>query len=168
LGSFEDWSRTVRDALVWLGEADPCGSMEYVRSQDPKLDALSAVLTHWRAVIGTARVSVRDVIGHATHTGTDIDDDTGADDDTEAHDDTGADDDTEAHDDIGAVSWGRRFRHPEFREALLTVAGEGGAINSRRLGKWLAANRDRIVAGGRIAQAGLIAGTMTWQLVVDG
>jgi len=37
------------------------------------------------------------------------------------------------------------FVHPEFREALLAVDGQGGAINSRKLGKWLSANRDRIV-----------------------
>lgn len=28
LGSFTDWSRWVRDALIWLGEADPCDTME--------------------------------------------------------------------------------------------------------------------------------------------
>ena len=44
--------------------------------------------------------------------------------------------------------------HPEFREALLAVAGHGGAINSRRLGKWLAANQKRIVEGACFEQAG--------------
>ena len=58
------------------------------------------------------------------------------------------------------------FSHPDFREALLTVAGDGGAINSRRLGKWLGANQGRIVAGCRILQDGLVAGTMTWRLEV--
>ena len=132
LGSFEEWSGWVRDALLWLGEADPCGTMEEVRSQDPKLDALNAVVTHWREAIGTARVTVRDIIQRAIG--------------------------SDGH------SWEREFSHSEFREALLTVAGEGGAVNGRRLGKWLAANRGRIVAGRRIVQAGLNAGTMTWKL----
>jgi hypothetical protein len=62
LGSFEDWSLWVRDALVWLWEADPCDTMERLRSQAPKLDALNAVVTQWRAVIGADRVPVRQVI----------------------------------------------------------------------------------------------------------
>ncbi len=58
------------------------------------------------------------------------------------------------------------FSHPDFREALLTVAGDGGVINSLRLGKWLGANCGRIVAGCRFLQDGLVAGTMTWRLEV--
>jgi hypothetical protein len=37
LGSFTDWSRWVRDALIWMGEADPCDTMEGMRGADPKL-----------------------------------------------------------------------------------------------------------------------------------
>jgi hypothetical protein len=133
LGSFEDWSLWVRDALVWLGEADPCDTMERLRSQDPKLDALNAVVTQWRAVIGTDRVTVREVIERATRTGYDGD-------------------------------MRPEFSHPDFREALLTVAGEGGAINSWRLGKWLGAHKGRIVAGCKILQDGLNGGIMTWRL----
>ena len=29
------------------------------------------------------------------------------------------------------------FTNPEFRDLLLRVAGEGGVVSSRRLGKWL-------------------------------
>lgn len=52
LGSFTDWSRWVRDALIWLGEADPCDTMEGIRGADPKLEALTTVLEQWREVIG--------------------------------------------------------------------------------------------------------------------
>lgn len=31
LGSFEEWSRLVRDALLWLGRADPVKTMERIR-----------------------------------------------------------------------------------------------------------------------------------------
>lgn len=41
------------------------------------------------------------------------------------------------------------FVNPEFREALLRVAGEGGAINGTRLGKWLSQHQNRVVAGHR-------------------
>lgn len=40
LGSFTTWSGWVRDALIWLGEADPCETMEGMRGADPKLEAL--------------------------------------------------------------------------------------------------------------------------------
>jgi putative DNA primase/helicase len=35
LASFEDWSRIVRGALVWLGRADPCAEMGRVSEDDP-------------------------------------------------------------------------------------------------------------------------------------
>ena len=66
LGSFADWSPLVRDALIWLGEADPCDTMEELRGADPKLEALTSVLEGWREVIGLQPANVRDVIERAT------------------------------------------------------------------------------------------------------
>ena len=34
-GGFADWSRRVREPLVWLGEADPCDTVGKVRESDP-------------------------------------------------------------------------------------------------------------------------------------
>jgi|GEM_PF-662499 len=133
LGSFTDWSRWVRDALIWLGEADPCDTMEELRGADPKLEALTAVLEGWREVIGMRPASVRDVIERATEQRPQL--------------------------------YGRaEFVHPEFREALLRVAGEGGAINGRRLGRWIGAHQNRIVGGLRLVNAGVSAGHTRWQL----
>uniref|UniRef100_UPI004047CB80 hypothetical protein n=1 Tax=Yoonia sp. TaxID=2212373 RepID=UPI004047CB80 len=137
LGSFTDWSRWVRDALIWLGEADPCNTMEELRGSDPKLEALTSVLAGWREVIGMDRVSVRDVIERAT--------------------------------DQRPQLYGRtEFIHPEFREALLRVAGEGGVINGRRLGRWIGAHQNRIVSGLRLISAGVSAGHARWQLQTAG
>ena len=66
LGSFTDWSRWVRDALIWLGESDPCDTIESMRGADPKLEALGTMLEQWREVIGMDRVSVREIIERAT------------------------------------------------------------------------------------------------------
>jgi putative DNA primase/helicase len=135
LGSYEIWSDWVRGALLWLGEADPVTTMEGVRDSDPKLDALLAVLEQWENVIGTSRVSVRDVIDTATKQ-------------------------------LTALNMYARpeFRYPDFREALLAVAGEGGAINSKRLGKWLASNQDRVVQGHRLIRAGVSGGIARWRM----
>ena len=62
LGSFEDWSSWVRDALIWLGEADPCDTMEEMRSADPKLESLTVLLEQWNAVVGESPISVRELI----------------------------------------------------------------------------------------------------------
>ena len=133
LGSFTNWSRWVRDALIWLDEADPCDTMEELRGADPKLEALTAVLEGWREVIGLQPANVRDVIERATEQRPQL--------------------------------YGRaEFVHPEFREALLRVAGEGGAINGRRLGKWIGGHQNRIVGGLRLINAGVSAGHTRWQL----
>lgn len=44
LGSFPDWSRSIRSMLVWLGRPDPCKSMERVRENDPALQKNIALL----------------------------------------------------------------------------------------------------------------------------
>jgi hypothetical protein len=67
LGSFEDWSSTVRDALIWLGRADPVKTMEYARATDNKLDDLASVLTLWRTTIGPmVRITCRKLIDKAS------------------------------------------------------------------------------------------------------
>lgn len=133
LGSFTTWSGLVRDALIWLGEADPCETMEGMRGADPKLEALTAALEEWRSVIGTERVTVREIIERAAAQQTQL---------------------------FGKAE----YVNPEFREALLRVAGEGGAINGTRLGKWLSQHQNRIVAGHRIIAAGTTGNRARWQL----
>lgn len=133
LGSFTDWSRWVRDALIWLGEADPCETIEGMRGADPKLEALTAVLEEWRSVIGFTALTMREIIERAAAQHTTL--------------------------------YGKpEFDNPEFREAMLRVAGAGGAINGTQLGKWLSAHQNRIVAGHRIINAGSTGNRVRWQL----
>jgi putative DNA primase/helicase len=65
LGSFEDWSDWVRSALIWLGEADPCETMDDVRKEAPTTQALADVLYHWHEVIGIDDVPVKRAIDRA-------------------------------------------------------------------------------------------------------
>ena len=138
LGSFETWSGWVRGALMWLGQADPVTTMEYLREEDPQLEAQIAVLTHWASVIGGARTSTRAIIESAVKPSIDA----------------------------GGFGFSARagYLHPDFREALLAVAGDSGSINGRRLGKWIKKHEDRIVQGMRIVRCGFLEGTMTWRL----
>jgi hypothetical protein len=64
--------------------------------QDPQRAALAAILKRWNAIVGTKRNLAKELIAHATD-----------------FDPTNTSPDR------------RRFRHSEFREALLAVAGAG-------------------------------------------
>jgi putative DNA primase/helicase len=52
LASFEDWSRLIRSALVWLGYADPVATMEAARAEDPSRATLAVLVTAWLNIIG--------------------------------------------------------------------------------------------------------------------
>jgi hypothetical protein len=52
----------------------------------------------------------------------------------------------------------------ELREALFAVAGERGAVNNRRLGKWLAEVSGRIVDGFHFEQCGERKSVALWRL----
>jgi hypothetical protein len=65
-GGFADWSRRVREPLIWLGEADPCDTVTKVRENDPARDGLGAVLAEWEGVLrADASYTVRHVIERA-------------------------------------------------------------------------------------------------------
>ena len=40
------------------------------------------------------------------------------------------------------------FVYGDFRDALLAVAGTGSTINAKRLGRWIAKNKERLVEAG--------------------
>jgi len=52
LASFEDWSKLVRSALVWLGQVDPCETMNKARAEDPITAALTNLFTSWHGAVG--------------------------------------------------------------------------------------------------------------------
>lgn len=138
LGSFEDWSRRVRDALIWAGESDPAETMAQVRASDPKLEELTEILRHWKALVGQDNeVTVRALIDRAT-----------------------------AHR-TGLAGEPHQFLQPDFREALLRVAGKGGAINGMRLGKWLGANKGRVVERVSIQPGTISEGSNTWKVAPE-
>jgi hypothetical protein len=57
-GSFEGWSRTVREPLVWLGQADPLATRGTIKRRDPDLDSMHAILTAWHAAWGERPLKV--------------------------------------------------------------------------------------------------------------
>lgn len=58
LASFEDWSRLVRSAIVWLGRTDPVETMEAARADDPTTANLRAVVAGWyNAVVNQTKTA---------------------------------------------------------------------------------------------------------------
>jgi putative DNA primase/helicase len=72
LVSFEDWSDNVRSALVWLGCADPCDTMERARDDDPELGKVVAFFEAWSEELGTdGEYKVSDLVQAVTEYGED-------------------------------------------------------------------------------------------------
>ncbi len=46
LGSFEDWSRDVRSALIWAGAADPVRTQEAILGSDPDREAAAVIFSN--------------------------------------------------------------------------------------------------------------------------
>jgi putative DNA primase/helicase len=57
LASFEEWSRIVRSALVWLGRDDPIATMEVARADDPVTASLRTVFAAWSDAVGPKQLS---------------------------------------------------------------------------------------------------------------
>jgi hypothetical protein len=131
LGSYEIWSERVRCPLLWLGEPDPCDTMEKARDSDRKLAAFRTILDQWEAVLGEDRFLARQAADKASER-------------------EGSDN--------------QSFRYPDFREALMAVAGDRGTVNTQRLGNWLQANKGRIIQGRRIVPDGGRSGALYWRL----
>lgn len=123
IGSYDDWSEMVRSPLIWLGHADPVASMEMAREEDPELSAIRELFAHWREHLSLSSGYTTSAIIKAA-----------------------CEKQPGSQFDYGTPD----FVAPEFRELLLREAGEGGAVNSRRLGKWLSRIKGRVVGGCRI------------------
>ena len=140
LASFEDWSGLVRSALVWLDCDDPCASMEAAREDDPELSELREVLSLWGACVGGGMEnaqSVRSVVEQAS---------------------------TRKPSQMGEPP---DFAYPDLHDALLRIAGGGGNIQTRRLGKWLADHEGRVVGGVKFKRHRTLAhgGAARWAAV---
>jgi hypothetical protein len=63
---FEDWSRLVREPLVWLGMADPCLTRKAIEERDPVRERLGQLLDAWHGMFGPKPTTVAKAIAQAT------------------------------------------------------------------------------------------------------
>jgi putative DNA primase/helicase len=119
LGGFEGWCRTVRDALLWLGAADPCLTIDSARKADPAEQRRAAVLAQWLVVLSDRSLTTREVIDEAC---------------SSLRTSSPNGEDREHH----------SYYHPTFRNALLDVAGARGYVEPLKLGTWLGHNKNKV------------------------
>jgi hypothetical protein len=61
MGGFEGWSERVRGALLWLGEKDPCATIDDVMEQEESEAKYSALVAGWVLGLGAyAKVGTQD------------------------------------------------------------------------------------------------------------
>jgi bifunctional DNA primase/polymerase-like protein len=68
LGSYREWSRLVRDTIIWLGRADPVAALDKVREADPRLVRLRTFIAAWLSAIGAGKRTVADLVAEACGT----------------------------------------------------------------------------------------------------
>jgi hypothetical protein len=61
-GRFEDWSRLVREPLIWLGMIDPCDTRATVQAQDTVRENLAGLLIAWHTVFGSDAQTISEVL----------------------------------------------------------------------------------------------------------
>jgi hypothetical protein len=64
-GGFDQWSRDIREPIVWLGLADPCRTRGRVIVGDPDRELDRDILHHWFEVFGDCAKLTREVIDEA-------------------------------------------------------------------------------------------------------
>ena len=121
LGSFEDWSRLVRDPLIWLGLDDPVAVLEETRGDDPVLSKLRVVLAAWGDAAGDAWRTVGEIVELASEKW--------------------------PHGEQGESGG---LKNQVLFDALSSVAPGEHGISKERLAKWLNKHRGRVVGVLRI------------------
>jgi putative DNA primase/helicase len=136
-GSFEDWSRLVREPLVWMGLPDPVDALRHLEAVDPErmqlrsmLQAVSGAQGHDEfkaaALIQAARSKGQAELGSERMIG---------------------------NDEAGALA-----------EALHAVCERNGELNAKALGRWLLRVNGRIDGGLRFVPSRQTNVGMLWRV----
>lgn len=135
VGTFEAWSRMVRDCLIWLGEPDPWLSTEQIRNEDPAIENNIAALRALFETFATGKFTTKEVVDAAF----------------------------EREVDGENFHTSGKYVNPVLNDALRVVTNN--AVNSQNLGNWLRVLKDRPYCGFVVTQAGKIDGHNRWQVL---
>lgn len=133
IGSYGQWSKFVREPLMWLGEADPTKSMEQAFANDPAKDAAERFIEQWKEVLGTEEAfKVNEIIDKAKE--------------TDPNPTMGA----------GIPEFLRKF--PDLYEVMLERAGDRGQVDPRKMAYWLRSLNGQIYNGFKVVMVAGPAG----------
>lgn len=135
VGSFEGWSRLIRDALVWLGEPDPMLVVEGIRGADPKLVQLRGFMHAWETEFGSERVTIRELVDRASTTVADAE---------------------------GNKHWAKRSLRDALLD--VTSGKDAFSLDSRRIAWFVRKNLGRFVDGRRFVMAEVVKDSARWVL----
>lgn len=126
IGSYGQWSKFVREPLMWLGEEDPTRSMEQAYKNDPNKEAAETLIEQWKQHLGTEKnYKISEIIDIAKETR------------------------PAAVMGVGTNDW--EHIRPDFFDVLLERCGDrGNNIDVRKFGFWLRSLRGQIYSGFRI------------------
>lgn len=128
IGSYSQWSKFVREPLIWLGEADPCKSMEQAFRNDPNKEAAETLIAQWKEHLGTEQsYKVSEIVDKAKESA------------------------PSTTMEVGGPGW--EHLRPDFFDVLVERCGERGNIDVRKLGFWLRSLRGQIYSGHKIVIA---------------
>lgn len=164
LASFDDWTRMVRGALVWLGRADPVESMSRTYRGDTERNELRTVLSLWAARFGSGESGAR-TIREALDTfgigGGSVGEGPGA--------LTTLSSTVTPVFEMGVEKLGYKdfaAATQAFREVLLRIAGRNGIVDPIRVAGWFRKNEGRVVGTFRIMKCEMSnhAKVQTWMV----
>ncbi len=67
-GRFEDWSRYIREPLIWLGMTDPLDSADAIQAFDPVREELGELLELWHQLFRDKPILLKDIVAQTETT----------------------------------------------------------------------------------------------------
>lgn len=126
-GSYEAWSRVVREPLIWLGEPDPVKSLDQAREDDPEKSAARALIELWKEKLEVGRhYKAAEIVEFAIVGELRVTKD--------------------------GPEW--KYTHPDFHALLVKEAGSrnGRDVDVQRFGRWLGKLNGQVHSGHRIVK----------------
>lgn len=136
-GSFEEWSRLVREPLVWLGLPDPVESIRELEAADPERTQLVAMLQAVHRAFGQAEFKAADLLAATKSKG---------------------------QPSIEGAAGMPAEATAALQDALQAVCERNGEFNVKALGRWLLRFCGRIDGGMRFERVRTLYGAAVWRV----
>jgi putative DNA primase/helicase len=136
--SYEEWTKLVRGAVVWLGLPDPFESVDMVSKDDPDKSDMRAIMENWARTMDLHETTVAKIVAKACEMD---------------HNSTNGGDITSS------------FVYPEFHSTLIKVAGKNGFIDSARLGYRMREHQDIVIDYRKFTSCGMTKGVTRWKMI---